>query len=271
MRPSLPIGAGQTRPVPEVLEVELTRPSRDARRPTGARRRADRPAHRRAGVDAAVPGGASTGSTGAASCWSCTPTGPTLGMHFGMTGRLLRDGDAAAIDRLGVRRSQRRRALGPLGRPPRRRRRGCASTTPGGSGAIWLRPDLDRLGPDALTLTPAPAGGRARRAPRAAEGGAARPGGRRRARQHARRRGAVVGRARSAAPAPRRSTADEVAALQRAIRRRLPVMLRRGGSHTGTLSPAVRGAGGRCPRDGAPCARDVVGGRTTIWCPSHQR
>ena len=51
---------------------------------------------------------------------------------------------------------------------------------------------------------------------------------------------------------PARSlTADEVAALQRSIRRRLPVMLRRGGSHTGTLSPAVRAAVGLCPRDGA--------------------
>ncbi len=38
--------------------------------------------------------------------------------------------------------------------------------------------------------------------------------------------------------------ADEVAALHRAIRRRLPVMLRRGGSHTGTLAPAERGAVG---------------------------
>ena len=66
-------------------------------------------------------------------------------------------------------------------------------------------------------------------------------------------------------------TADEVAALQRAIRRRLPVMGRRGGSHTGTLSPAVRGAGGPCPRDGAVLRRDVVGGRTTIWCGDHQR
>ena len=56
-----------------------------------------------------------------------------------------------------------------------------------------------------------------------------------------------------------------------AIRRRLPVMLRRGGSHTGTLSPDVRAAGGPCPRDGTPLTRSVVGGRTTVWCPAHQR
>ena len=65
-------------------------------------------------------------------------------------------------------------------------------------------------------------------------------------------------------------TPDEVAELHRAIRRRLPVMLRRGGSHTGTLSPTRR-AGGMCPRDGGELRRDVVGGRTTVWCPAHQR
>ena len=66
-------------------------------------------------------------------------------------------------------------------------------------------------------------------------------------------------------------TADEVAALRVSIRRRLPIMLRRGGSHTGTLSPDGARAGGVCPRDGGELRRDVVGGRTTVWCPAHQR
>jgi formamidopyrimidine-DNA glycosylase len=66
-------------------------------------------------------------------------------------------------------------------------------------------------------------------------------------------------------------TGDETAALHGAIRRRLPVMLRRGGSHTGTLSPDVRAGGQWCERDGAPLARGVVGGRATVWCPFHQR
>ena len=65
-------------------------------------------------------------------------------------------------------------------------------------------------------------------------------------------------------------TVDEVAALQAAIRRRLPVMLRRGGSHTGTLSPAVRSGEAWCVRDGTPLRRETVGGRTTVWCPLHQ-
>ena len=58
--------------------------------------------------------------------------------------------------------------------------------------------------------------------------------------------------------------------LHRAIRRILPAMLRRGGSHTGTISPEVRRTVPPCPRDGAALHRSAVGGRTTIWCPAHQ-
>lgn len=47
-------------------------------------------------------------------------------------------------------------------------------------------------------------------------------------------------------------------------------MLERGGSHRGTIDPAVRADLPPCPRDGAPLRRDRVGGRTTIWCRSHQ-
>lgn len=47
-------------------------------------------------------------------------------------------------------------------------------------------------------------------------------------------------------------------------------MLERGGSHRGTITPEVRAAVPPCPRDGAPMRREDVGGRTTIWCPEHQ-
>jgi len=30
-------------------------------------------------------------------------------------------------------------------------------------------------------------------------------------------------------------------------------------------------AGGRCPRDGTELRRARIGGRTTYWCPQHQR
>jgi formamidopyrimidine-DNA glycosylase len=62
-----------------------------------------------------------------------------------------------------------------------------------------------------------------------------------------------------------------LADLAAAIRRRLPIMLRRGGSHTGVLSPAVRAACPPCPRDGHGLRRDRIGGRTAVWCSQHQR
>ena len=43
----------------------------------------------------------------------------------------------------------------------------------------------------------------------------------------------------------------------------------RGGSHRGDLQVA-RG-GGPCPRDGTSLCRSDIGGRTTWWCPGHQR
>ena len=63
---------------------------------------------------------------------------------------------------------------------------------------------------------------------------------------------------------------SEVTALTTAIRRRLPIMLRRGGSTHGTLGPDLRSGPAPCPRDGAALRRDVVGGRTAVWCPAHQ-
>ena len=74
---------------------------------------------------------------------------------------------------------------------------------------------------------------------------------------------------------PRRPARDvagsEVAELVRFARPHLRRMLRRGGSHRGTIDPAVRAALPPCPRDGRPLERAEVGGRTTVWCPAHQR
>ena len=44
----------------------------------------------------------------------------------------------------------------------------------------------------------------------------------------------------------------------------------RGGSHTGDLIDERR-PGGRCPRDGAELVSATSAGRTTWWCPAHQR
>ena len=64
---------------------------------------------------------------------------------------------------------------------------------------------------------------------------------------------------------------DETRRLVTVMRRRLRVMLRRGGSTTGVIDPLVRAELPACPRDGAPLRRAQVGGRTTVWCAEHQR
>lgn len=66
-------------------------------------------------------------------------------------------------------------------------------------------------------------------------------------------------------------SAAEVTAIARACRTRLPRMLEAGGSTCGALSPDVRAAPGACPRDGTPLRRTVIGARTAVWCPTHQR
>lgn len=58
--------------------------------------------------------------------------------------------------------------------------------------------------------------------------------------------------------------------IHREITRVLPDLLRRGGSHAGRLSYELREPGSRCPRDGSELSRLTCGGRTTYWCPGHQ-
>jgi formamidopyrimidine-DNA glycosylase len=65
-------------------------------------------------------------------------------------------------------------------------------------------------------------------------------------------------------------TAAEVRRLHKHLRATILELGERGGSHTGDLHVArVRGA--TCPRDGAPLDRRTIGGRTTYSCPRHQR
>ncbi len=61
--------------------------------------------------------------------------------------------------------------------------------------------------------------------------------------------------------------------LVSAMQRSLPVMLERGGSTEGLIDPDRRRQLGACPRSGCGGAlrRSTIGGRTTVWCPSHQR
>lgn len=57
--------------------------------------------------------------------------------------------------------------------------------------------------------------------------------------------------------------------LYRALRQTIGEALRNGGVHTLPLVP-LRRPGGQCSRDGAALMRTTVGGRTTLWCPTHQ-
>ena len=65
-------------------------------------------------------------------------------------------------------------------------------------------------------------------------------------------------------------SAAELRRLHRGLRSAIDDLMARGGSHAGELLPERR-AGGRCPRDGRELLRATVGGRTSWWCPKHQR
>ncbi|HEX2062858.1 MAG TPA: DNA-formamidopyrimidine glycosylase family protein [Acidimicrobiales bacterium] len=195
-----------------------------------------------------------------------TDDGPVLGLRFGMTGRLLVDGragvedlvyasprDVPAWDRFAVRFAD----GGDLRlRDPRR------------LGGVLLDPDESRLGTDVTELTP----GALRRALESTVA--------LKARLMDQARIAGVGNLVAdealwrAGLDPRRPAGSldraELRRLHRHLRRTVDDLIARGGSHTGDLAPARR-PGGFCPRDGTPLQRATVGGRTTWWCPAHQR
>jgi formamidopyrimidine-DNA glycosylase len=194
-------------------------------------------------------------------------SGAVLGMHLGMSGRVLVD-DEAAGDPLLYASNKADPAWHRFG----------LSFADGGSlylrdprrlGAVELDPEEDRLGPDAFTLTLAqlrPIVGRSRAPIKAVIMDQSRIAGLGNLLCDEALWRAGIDPARAAD-----SLDDaEVRRLHRAIRDTLRVLGRRGGSHTGDLT-AERGPGLPCPKDGAPLLRRTVGGRTTYSCPVHQR
>ena len=191
--------------------------------------------------------------------------GPTLGLRFGMTGKLVVDGRAGiddliyssntpntAWDRFRIRFD----GGGDLRiRDPRR------------LGGVQLEPDESRLGPDARTITLPEL--------RLALQSAAPL----KARLMDQARVAGVGnliadealwRAGLDPVRPANSLdANEVRRLHRHVVRTVEDLINRGGSHNGDFLP-YRLPGEVCPRDGAPLVRRTVGGRTTWSCPQHQ-
>lgn len=196
--------------------------------------------------------------------------GPDIGLHFGMTGRIVVDGEAP-IERLQYASGRDepewdRLRLFTDDRPVPAVR----FNDPRRLGRVSIDPDLSGLGVDFTAVTP--------KRLAAAIGGRHAPVKSVLLDQHA-----VAGLGNMCAdevlwwagidPHRPASSLDgsEIAVLARAIRRRLPVMLRRGGSHRGTLSSEVRAACPPCERDGSPLRRDTIGGRTAVWCHEHQR
>lgn len=192
--------------------------------------------------------------------------GPTLGLRFGMTGRLLVDGSAGVEElvyasvRDDVEWDRLRLDFVDGGelrvRDPRR------------LGGVFVDPDESRLGVDALAVTRS---GLAR-----VLAGSAAP---LKARLMDQARLAGVGNLAAdeilfrAGLDPARPAASltpaELRRLHRHVVQTLDDLIAGGGSHTGTLQPS-RMAGGSCPRDGAPLVRRTIGGRTTWSCPRHQ-
>jgi len=195
------------------------------------------------------------------------PPGSVLGLHLGMSGRVLVD-DEAAGDPLLYASNKADSAWHRFGvtfadggsmylRDPRR------------LGAVELDPDEERLGPDAFDLTLAQLRtilGRSRAPVKAVIMDQSRVAGLGNLLCDEALWRAGIDPARSAHDL----RDDEVKRLHRAIRDTLRILGRRGGSHTGDLTSA-RGPGLHCPKDGAPLLRRTVGGRTTYSCPVHQR
>ena len=192
--------------------------------------------------------------------------GPTLGLRFGMTGRLHVDGTAGVDELIYSSNADRpgwvRLALGFEEGGE------LHITDPRRLGSVTLDPPEARLGPDASKLSAAQL--------RAALAGSSAP---LKARLLDQAKVAGIGNLLAdeilwragISPLRRAGTisGEEVDELARAVRRTVSELSRRGGSHTGDLMEHRR-PGGRCPEDGQALVRDTVGGRTTWWCPRHQ-
>lgn len=196
-----------------------------------------------------------------------TDRGHTLALRFGMTGLLELD-DAFVVDEL---------EYGSKRRDPRWVRFSVLFVDGGALrlhdarrlGGIELDMDEGRLGVDATVVT---------RAQLAGLLGSSQTAVKSRLMDQARLAGLgnlltddVLWRAgiHPARPAASLSP-DEVRAVHTAIRATLRQLGARGGSHLGDLQPH-RKPGAFCPRDGAPLERRTIGGRTTYFCPQHQR
>lgn len=187
--------------------------------------------------------------------WVETDTGPELGLHLGMAGRLVVDEepDPRGWDRFSI-------EFAGGGRLALRDRRRL--------GRAILQPDFSHVGPDAGEVS------RAEFRRRIGTGSAP-------LKARLLDQGAISGIGNLMADdilwraglSPRRPSGDlsdqELDALRRTMRAAIRSAIRKGGAHTGRFNPERR-RGGRCPRCGRELQSAKVGGRTTFWCPADQ-
>jgi len=182
-------------------------------------------------------------------------SGPVLGLHLGMAGRIDVDEPPAPgnWDRFAL-------TFADGGRLALRDKRRL--------GRALLEPDLSHVGPDAAEI--------GRDAFRARVGRGTAP-----IKARLLDQGALAGvgnlladetlwRARIS---PRRLagelTVEELDRLRRDLRAATRAAIRNGGAHTGDVIPERR-RDGSCPRCGTAMTRATIGGRTTYWCPECQ-
>jgi formamidopyrimidine-DNA glycosylase len=197
-------------------------------------------------------------------------SGVTLGVRFGMTGVLLIDG-AAGIDGLfyGPHTFKSEWIRGGLELEDGRK---LILHDPRRLGRFEIDPDVTSMGPDALTLTRAQFDDVVRAS--RGEGPAIK------ARLLDQSGVAGVGNLLAdeilfrAAIDPRtpvgRLDVEQRQRLFKAFSLTMRTLKRRGGSHLGDHMES-RFPGGLCPLDGAQMRVATIGGRTTYWCPVHQR
>lgn len=198
--------------------------------------------------------------------------GVTIGLRFGMTGRLV-VGDVSAVSEL---------VYGAHGDDPSWRRVELvvseavvgevvvSVSDPRRLGRVELDPDLMTLGPDAWGISAATLQQRLGTGVAAIKVALLD--------QH---RVAGLGNMLAdevllrAGIAPTRRcrdvTTQEWRLLADAVADALPDLLAAGGSHAGLLSSDLRRDGAPCPLDGASMQRTVLAGRSSIHCPAHQR
>ena len=259
--------------MPEMIEIEYYR--RVAERTVGRAVRsvhAPDPWYLKAGTTAsalrrALRGATVTGTRRIGKLLLLDTDRVTVGLRFGMTGRLLVDG-AGPIEKLEY--SSSRSDPGWVRFALRFEDGGdLRIVDPRRLGGVILDPDTCALGPDALAVRERQLREdmAASRAPLKAwllDQGRIAGVGNLIADEALWRAG--LDPARSAGSLD----ADEVAHLHKTLKRTIRLLTNRGGSHTGDLQVArVRGAA--CPRDGTPLQRRTIGGRTTYSCPAHQR